>query len=140
MIGDPTFLVAFRTNPEHLPDMAIFHVNDALVDMMDRRLVIARSIPTVRELRARLAAGRSDLEPLVVQLRRERSAAADRPRTLEALDRFLAAADVASVDAIITALYDVISGPAGGKRDWDRFRSLFIPEARLISSGPKRTH
>jgi hypothetical protein len=43
--------------------------------------------------------------------------------------------DVASVDAIITALYDVISGPAGQKRNWDRMRSLFIPGARLIPTG-----
>ncbi|MBL0939889.1 MAG: hypothetical protein IBJ03_13425 [Gemmatimonadaceae bacterium] len=42
------------------------------------------------------------------------------------------AADVASLDAILAALYDVISGPAGQKRDWDRFRSLFVPGARLI--------
>src|SRR6267378_7156022 len=41
-------------------------------------------------------------------------------------------ADVASIDAIISAVYDVISGPAGKKRDWDRERSLFIPGARLI--------
>jgi hypothetical protein len=41
-------------------------------------------------------------------------------------------ADVASVDAIIKVLYDVISGPAGQKRDWNRFRSLFVPGARLI--------
>jgi hypothetical protein len=40
--------------------------------------------------------------------------------------------DVASMDGIIAALYDVISGPAGQKRDWDRMRSLFIPGARLI--------
>lgn len=45
--------------------------------------------------------------------------------------------DVASVDAIITALYDVISGPAGQKRDWDRFRSLFAPGARLIPTGQR---
>jgi glutamate/tyrosine decarboxylase-like PLP-dependent enzyme len=32
VIGDPTFLVAFRTNPELLSDMAIFHVNDALIE------------------------------------------------------------------------------------------------------------
>jgi sphinganine-1-phosphate aldolase len=31
-MGDPTFLVAFRTNPDELDDMAIFHVNDALVE------------------------------------------------------------------------------------------------------------
>lgn len=36
------------------------------------------------------------------------------------------------MDAILAALYDVISGPAGQKRDWDRMRSLFIPGARLI--------
>ncbi len=41
-------------------------------------------------------------------------------------------ADVESIDAIIAALYDVISGPAGQTRDWDRFRSLHVPEARLI--------
>jgi hypothetical protein len=40
--------------------------------------------------------------------------------------------DVASLDAIITALYDVISGPAGQQRDWDRMRGLFAPGARLI--------
>jgi hypothetical protein len=42
------------------------------------------------------------------------------------------AADVHSVDAITAALYDVISGPAGQARDWNRFRSLFVPDARLI--------
>jgi hypothetical protein len=41
-------------------------------------------------------------------------------------------ADVTSIDAIITAAYDVISGPAGKKRDWDRERSLYYPGARLI--------
>jgi hypothetical protein len=41
-------------------------------------------------------------------------------------------ADVASVDAILASLYDVISGPAGQPRDWNRFRSLFVPDARLI--------
>jgi hypothetical protein len=41
-------------------------------------------------------------------------------------------ADVDTIDHIIAAIYDVISGPAGQARDWDRFRSLFIAEARLI--------
>lgn len=40
--------------------------------------------------------------------------------------------DVASVDAIIAALYDVISGAPGTPRDWERFRYLFKPETRLI--------
>jgi hypothetical protein len=45
-------------------------------------------------------------------------------------------ADVSSLDGIIGALYDVISGPAGQARNWDRMRSLFIPGARLIPSQP----
>ena len=40
--------------------------------------------------------------------------------------------DVKSVNAIITTLYDVISGDANTPRDWDRFRNLFKPESRLI--------
>lgn len=41
-------------------------------------------------------------------------------------------ADVASVEAIVTAVYESISGDAGVPRDWDRFRSLFTPDARLM--------
>jgi hypothetical protein len=41
-------------------------------------------------------------------------------------------ADVESQDAIIAAVYDVISGGAGVERDWNRFISLFAPGARLI--------
>lgn len=37
-----------------------------------------------------------------------------------------------SFDAIISALHETISGPAGEARDWDRFGSLFFPGARLI--------
>jgi hypothetical protein len=47
-------------------------------------------------------------------------------------------ADVASVESIVAALYDVISGPAGKKRDWNRFRSLFAPGARMIPTVPRR--
>jgi hypothetical protein len=45
--------------------------------------------------------------------------------------------DVGSMDGILSALYDVISGPAGQKRNWDRMRTLFIPEARLIPTGKR---
>lgn len=44
-------------------------------------------------------------------------------------------ADVASIDSIIAALYDVISGEAGQQRDWNRMRSLFHRDGRLIPSG-----
>jgi hypothetical protein len=40
--------------------------------------------------------------------------------------------DVGSPGAILAALYESISGPAGQERDWNRFRSLFAPGARLI--------
>jgi hypothetical protein len=40
--------------------------------------------------------------------------------------------DFASIDAIITAAYDGISGAAGEERDWDRERALFFPGACLI--------
>jgi hypothetical protein len=39
--------------------------------------------------------------------------------------------DVASIDAILQSVYAAISGPAG-PRDWDRFRALFAPGARLV--------
>ncbi|MGK7392445.1 MAG: PDZ domain-containing protein [Candidatus Cyclobacteriaceae bacterium M2_1C_046] len=49
--------------------------------------------------------------------------------------------DVATLDAIINSLYDVISGPAG-ERDWERFHSLYAPDAKmgaiaLTEHGPK---
>ena len=40
--------------------------------------------------------------------------------------------DVKSLDAIVAAIYDVISGPPGA-RDWNRFNSLFAKDARLIA-------
>jgi hypothetical protein len=40
--------------------------------------------------------------------------------------------DVHSLDTIVAAIYDVISGPPGA-RDWNRFNSLFAPNARLIA-------
>ena len=40
--------------------------------------------------------------------------------------------DVKSPEAILNAVYSVISGGKGEPRDWDRMRSLFIPDARLI--------
>jgi hypothetical protein len=47
------------------------------------------------------------------------------------------ASDVASIDGIVAALYDVISGPAGKPRDWNRMRSLFAPEGGLRAIGAK---
>lgn len=43
--------------------------------------------------------------------------------------------DVATPHATVQAIYDVISGEAGEKRDWNRFRSLFHPNAQMIPTG-----
>ena len=45
--------------------------------------------------------------------------------------------DVASIDGVIRALYEVISGPAGAARDWERDRKLFFPGARLVPTRPR---
>jgi len=47
--------------------------------------------------------------------------------------------DVSSPEAIVAAVYDVISGPAGQKRNWDRMRTLFVPDARMIPTGKRPT-
>lgn len=49
--------------------------------------------------------------------------------------------DAATLDAILRAMYEVISGPAGALRDWTRFRSLYLPDARLmpVVSSPGKT-
>jgi hypothetical protein len=46
-------------------------------------------------------------------------------------------ADVKSMESILAALYDVISGPAGQKRDWNRMRSLFVEGAQMSAVGKR---
>ncbi len=45
--------------------------------------------------------------------------------------------DVTSLDAAVKTLYDVISGPAGQTRDWDRLRHLMHPQARFQAVRPQ---
>lgn len=76
----------------------------------------------------------------VVMAQTDKPSVPSPPQTLAAAPSPTAnPADVASIDAIVAAVYDVISGPAGKKRDWDRMRSLFAPGARLIPTGPRQT-
>jgi len=42
------------------------------------------------------------------------------------------AEDLSTPDTLMKVLYEVISGPKGQARDWERFRNLFVPGARLI--------
>jgi hypothetical protein len=41
--------------------------------------------------------------------------------------------DVGSVDGIMKAFYEVISGPAGQARQWSRDRTLYIADIRFVS-------
>ncbi len=44
--------------------------------------------------------------------------------------------NLSTVDGIIHALYDAISGPVGEERNWDKFRNLFAENARMYSAVP----
>src|SRR5213079_3789402 len=46
--------------------------------------------------------------------------------------------DVATVDGVVKAYYDVITGPAGQPRQWSRDRSLYIPALRFVATGVGR--
>jgi hypothetical protein len=43
--------------------------------------------------------------------------------------------DVSSIDSIVSALYQTISGPVGAPRQWTRFYSLLDPAVRFIPTG-----
>ena len=45
---------------------------------------------------------------------------------------------VKTLDSTLETLYAVISGEKGEARDWDLFRFLFHPDAKLIPSGKNR--
>ena len=46
--------------------------------------------------------------------------------------------DVATIDGIMKAFYDVISGPAGQPRQWGRDRTLYLPDIRFVETGVDR--
>jgi hypothetical protein len=103
-LRDPAATAAWqwpaRRYPARMADLELLAdevFREELLEVMARRLAIARAVPSVRELRARLAAGRTDVETLVEQLRTERAQVRDQPTALLALDRFLGFSGVASV-------------------------------------------
>lgn len=57
--------------------------------------------------------------------------AAQRPVTVASIAA--RPADVATLDGIIHAFYDVITGPAGQPRDWARDRTLYIPGVKFVA-------
>ena len=49
-------------------------------------------------------------------------------------------ADVETIDGIIKAYYDVISGPAGQARNWERDKSLHHPSALISVTGKDKNN
>jgi hypothetical protein len=47
-------------------------------------------------------------------------------------------ADLAGIDATVRGVYEVISGPPGQKRDFDKMRAMFAPNALLRVITPNR--
>lgn len=43
-----------------------------------------------------------------------------------------AAADFDSPERVVAAAYETLTGQPGARRDWDRFRSLFASNARIV--------
>ncbi|MGH9495110.1 MAG: hypothetical protein ACRD3B_08945 [Candidatus Sulfotelmatobacter sp.] len=41
--------------------------------------------------------------------------------------------DVSTIDGVMKAFYEVISGPAGQPRQWSRDRTLYIPDIRFVA-------
>ncbi len=41
--------------------------------------------------------------------------------------------DVSTIDGVMKAFYEVISGPAGQPRQWSRDRTLYIPDVRFVA-------
>ncbi|HZS57920.1 MAG TPA: hypothetical protein VFA43_01530, partial [Gemmatimonadaceae bacterium] len=48
------------------------------------------------------------------------------------------ASDVSTIDGMINAYYDVITGPVGQPRQWSRDRTLYWPGIRFFAAGVKK--
>jgi len=73
------------------------------------------------------------------QEHQERPAQHPTPDRLKDSQRSAQPEDVNSADALISAMYEVVSGPAGKARDWQRMYSLFVPGAVLIRTARGKT-
>jgi hypothetical protein len=79
--------------------------------------------------------------PVIAQQSASSGAASEKPPSTALSGQQLASQvpvarpeDVRSIGSMLQAIYDVISGPVG-ERDWNRLRSLFLPQARFTRTG-----
>ncbi len=45
--------------------------------------------------------------------------------------------DVASIDGVLKAYYDIVSGPPGQPRDWERDKNLYIEGVKFVAMSKK---
>jgi hypothetical protein len=57
---------------------------------------------------------------------------APKPKHVEVATVPPRAEDVATIDGMVKAYYDVVSGPAGKPREWARDRTLYIKDLRFV--------
>lgn len=100
-LHDPAFVASFEWTVSRYPERMerLARVRDALfrdelLELMARRLAVARALPVVVEALARHRAGREDLDELLEVLSRQRESVSRWPSAQRVLDRFLAAAGV----------------------------------------------
>jgi hypothetical protein len=82
---------------------------------------------------------KSTVSSLLVLMLLTTAAQAQQPAAATPEVKAAAPADVASPEAIVQAVYSVISGPKGQVRDWPRFRSLMAPSAILAVTGTPKS-
>ncbi|MEO5857414.1 MAG: hypothetical protein ABIR33_00550 [Pyrinomonadaceae bacterium] len=58
---------------------------------------------------------------------------AQAPKRVEVATIPVNPADVASIDSIVKAFYDTISGPVGQPRQWGRDKTLYVPGVQFVS-------
>src|SRR5579864_1653281 len=57
--------------------------------------------------------------------------------TVWAQDKAPRPQDVSTIDGVVTAYYEVVSGPPGQRRDWARDRTLYIPGVKFVAMSEK---
>lgn len=84
-------------------------------------------------LSARLSLLSIVLSSIAVITADARQSAVPAPRHVDVPAIAPRAEDVATIDGIMKAFYEVISGPAGQARQWSRDRTLYIPDIRFVA-------
>jgi len=108
-LNDPAAVASWTWTEKRYGDRmaALAKVKDVIfrngvLEVMARKLAIARAMPLVVEALARIRAGREDVAPILDALQQQRRLASVRPGALRALDLFLDAAGFKTSDQALS--------------------------------------